>query len=88
MGSRTQESRGLGQTDIVTVFVTCQALTQSPQNREVGTVLAILSTGNKRTQVQQHAQDPRPRSGDTGIQPRLLAQVGDLTIEAHFSLSI
>lgn len=62
MGSTTQESRGLGQTDIVTVFVTCQALAQSSQNSEVGTVLAILSTGNKRTQVQQHAQDPRPRS--------------------------
>lgn len=44
--------------------------------------------GNKRTPVQQHAKDPQPRGSDTGIQPRLLAQVGDLAIEAHFTVDL
>lgn len=37
MGSRIQNSQGLGQTDIAVVFATC--LTQSSQNSEVGTLI-------------------------------------------------
>lgn len=44
----SQESRGLGQTDIVTVFATRQALTRSSQNSEVGTVLANFIYGEQK----------------------------------------
>lgn len=77
---RSGQERRLGGTpcrvtDTVTVFVTCQALTRSSQNSEVGTVLANFLWGTKEHQFSNmprtHSLEVVTLGFNLGYWPRL-----------------